>query len=122
MKTLHFTPKNEIHFTSLLMDLLQPITLRSHWDTQLKVDSYIQPFINIIDLIITLGEQEHTGDWDPSIRIEFHNWDTIETQPGYYTIEIENDTLIIEDLNEYYQEIIHKIPISEIASIELIRN
>lgn len=36
-----------------------------------------------LDLILHLGELEHTGDWDPYLKVTLTNDDTFETITGY---------------------------------------
>lgn len=118
-------------FSSFLMDHLKPITMRSHWDNELKINSYIKPLIQAITFITDLGEAEHTSDWDPSIRIQY--WDqndtlqSLETEPGYYIMQIQKENLILEDAENQaechdQEDYYHTIKINTIHTIQLIRN
>ena len=51
-------------------------------------------FKRYLDLILHLGELEHTGDWDPYLKVTLTNDDTFETTTGYPEITI-------GDFNEY---------------------
>ena len=56
----------------------------------------IQAFIFVRDIVDTLGEIEHTGDWDPYLVIELFNGNKLETQSGYWALELKDDKIYIE--------------------------
>ena len=49
-----------------------------------------------LDLILHLGELEHTGDWDPYLKVTLNDGSSFETPNGYPEI-------LIEDFDEDYQ-------------------
>lgn len=49
-------------------------------------------FKALLDAILKLGEEEHSGDWDPSLRITFMDDSSIETLTGYPEIELDEIT------------------------------
>ena len=58
-----------------------------------------------------IGILEHTGDWDPILRIRFRNGESVETHSGYFRIkdaDFEGDLLIDapdqEELKEWEEE------------------
>lgn len=125
MKTLTITADPQNQFSAFLMDHLKPITMRQHWDLSLRINYYIKPLIQTLKFITDLGEAEHSGDWDPSIKITFWNDNQIlkslETEPGYYNMIIQGTDLLLE--KGYKQHQSHNIiPISQIHSIRIIRN
>lgn len=131
MKTLTVTADPQNQFSTFLMDHLKPIEMRQHWGTSLKTDYFIKPLIQTIKFITDLGEAEHTGDWDLSIKITL--WDdddilqSLETDPGYYVMSIQGSNLLLEDSSGRGTETngddsYHILPISQIHTIQVIRN
>lgn len=129
--TVTIKTSSEEQFSGFLLDHLKPLTMRRDWSVSHKINYYIKPFIQTNQLILDLGEAEHTSDWDPSIIIQL--WDqngelqTIETDPGYYVMDIQDTVLLLEDSpgnGEQEDEDIsyHIIPIQSIHSIQLIRS
>lgn len=49
-------------------------------------------FKTLLEGILKLGEEEHSGDWDPSLRITFMDDSSIETLTGYPEIELDEIT------------------------------
>ena len=115
MENLKITADPNNQFSSFLLDNLKPIQMRPHWDLSLKIDFYIQPLIQTIDFISKLGDLEHTGDWDPYLVIETTE-EEIETDSGYYDMEIQGTVLRILQEGGYMT-----IPISKIISITILR-
>ena len=126
-----------------LMDQMYgvPVELGSVEDKAARV-SWLIKFIKDIELIEYLGYLEHTGDWDPFIIIKLKNGEQIETQSGYYDIEIkggfditrlqdlmESKTIVLqftdtknqEEMNWEDEELTHEFELSEIESIMLLR-
>lgn len=107
----------------------EPIKIYPHTEPALLINE-IQAVIDTISLITTLGWAEHTGDWDPYIRIELKDGNTITTDNGYYEMQIQEqehqNILLLEDSEsqgEQWDEDIsyHIIDITTIASIQLLR-
>lgn len=94
-------------------------------------------FKRYLDLILHLGELEHTGDWDPYLKVTLTNDDTFETTTGYPEITIGdfNEDDMPDALNllseitsiGFYQmgdeedETITYYPLSDIKSIQPLR-
>jgi len=117
MKKLKIQIDEKNQISQFMLDHLMPTQMRGHWDAQLKINFYLQPLIQTIDLIMNIGELEHTHDWDPYLHINLTTQDEpIITEHGYYTMTIEGHQLIIEDQDE-----IHHILIPSIQSISLER-
>lgn len=127
MKTFNFEPSTQTQISSLIMDNLNPIKIHISEDIEIQKHN-LRSFIKLKDLIFELGESEHSNDWDPSIKITFNNErESIETEPGYNVIEIDNDDLLIENelgMGDYDDEdqSYFRIPISSIETIQLINN
>jgi len=122
---------SENQFSEFLLNHLKPIRMNSDWGLSLRINYYLQPFLQTIDFAIRLGELEHTGDWDPSIII--HYWDQnqelqrIETDCGYYIMDIQNENLLLEDAPGRGQQedediSYHVIHIQTIHSISIVTN
>jgi len=123
-----------------MMDWMPRIEFGIEVGNSLKINQYLLPFKKFMDLTILLGDIEHTGDWDPSIKVTMSNGDTVETEPGYYNFDIvgnimlledaydcgfENipeDGILDEDLENGEGSSLHHIEIKDISSIQLIRN
>jgi len=92
------------------------------FDNRDTLADHIQSYIKTIDLILLLGEAEHTGDWDPYLYITFKDGTFIETTSGYSQIEILRQEhqyiLVIHDYDEETDEEISHI--KDIYSIESI--
>ena len=108
----------------LLFDSLSknPIIINNDFSIQVARNQ-IQTFIDTLGLIILLGEAEHSGDWDPYIKIKLGNGDEIESLNGYYDMEIQdNETLILYNSEDETNGIgHHEITIENIHSIQLLR-
>ena len=133
MTNLSLMPDPNNQFSAFLLDHLSPTIMRQNWDIALKVNHYIKPLIQTIKFIMDLGELEHSHDWDPFIKIGLFDGDSpdnikyIETQPGYYIMDILNYTLLIEDEVDQGDQndgdiSYHTIPIKDIHSIQLLRS
>lgn len=134
------------HLSSLLMDNEQFTHLElgdkrlTLWD---KVE-LIYAFQLTKDLILNLGNLEHTSDWDPYLRIGLKDGTYVETRNGYYSfnlngfpwdevgvdIEDEINTLFLCSPEEDELELMREdgeelwetnIPIKDIISIDLLR-
>ena len=132
-----FIQKSDTQSSPILFDALSknpiPINqdLPNNWVlSQIQILSQIQSIIKSIELIITLGQAEHTGDWDPYIIINLIDGGSIETQNGYHHMGIQRgqfqNTLLLEDEehmgNQNDGDIsYHIINISNIKSIQLLR-
>lgn len=86
----------------------------------------LKSFHNIKESILELGEIEHTGDWDPYLRINFTNGETLETDNGYHYFETQDDNILLEDAPNQGSETNGDdsyliIPIKDIKSIRLLR-
>ena len=117
----------DCQISPLIMDYIQPLdmTKDAYLSPQQMIDFTLRPWMKLIDLIMDLGEKEHTHDWDPYISIKFKDGNTLTTQNGYYIMNIQNDMLLLEDEEGAGQEkndddSYHIIPINTIASIELL--
>ena len=79
---------------------------------------------NTLNAILRLGDVEHTGDWDPYLKITLADWTIIETETGYPDMddhETLEDTVIvyIENPNPDGEAIPKNINIRNIESIEV---
>ena len=122
MKKSNQMPETEI--SAFLMDNLGPIKIHSQEFPSLAL-VYAQELIKTIELILDLGEEEHSGDWDPYLIITLNSGETIETENGYNYMEITEDlkSLQIETSTEFENEEASYItlPLDQIKTIELKR-
>lgn len=101
------------HISTLLMQTLANNDYSPQDKTQL------QNYINMVNHLISLGEQEHSSDWDPSITV-YTIQKEYQTEPGYYDMHISGDNLLL--LNAYIDtshEMQYIIPIKDILSIHI---
>lgn len=68
-------------------------------------------------MITTLGEQEHSSDWDPALTVTLNNGETIGDEPGFDIAQISEYNLLLEYPNDEDEEWYHTIPIMEIQSL-----
>lgn len=124
---------SESQISSFMLDHMTPVQMRKDWDVELKKLFYVTPFIRVIDLIMDIGEIEHTSDWDPSVKVGYNDPDEpgeveyFETESGYWKMEIQGDNILLEDapgMGSQEDEDIsyHVIPIKELRHLEIIRN
>lgn len=79
----------------------------------------IQPYLGILANTLSLGEQEHSGDWDPYLTYKMTNEDEFDTSPGYiHPKHIENGNMLIITGPDEDEAI---LLIEEIQSITLFR-
>ena len=72
----------DCQISPLIMDYIQPLdmTKDAYLSPQQMIDFTLRPWMKLIDLIMDLGEKEHTHDWDPYISIKFKAGNTLTTQ------------------------------------------
>ena len=75
------TASNQIQLSPILMDNLAAHPILIMGDQQ-----KISLLAAHLDTILQIGELEHTGDWDPSLLIEFTDGSQRETETGYAEI------------------------------------
>ena len=128
-QSLTFSVSTEDQISTFLLDHLQPIQMRRHWDNDMKRRFYIQPLIRTYELIGELGAIEHPDDRDVSIKIELYDRIGFETECGYDTMMIQGGDLLIEDdpdsdapSHDGGADTYWTIAISDIKSIQYIRN
>ena len=121
--------KDQIQISSFILTSLKPLELHheSPYQTKENQINYINQFINTISLIMAIGDIEHSGDWDPSIKIIFTDNTELETEAGYYIMNLQDDKILLENesgIGEQEDEDIsyHILPISKIKSIQIIEN
>lgn len=81
-----------------------------------------------LNAILALGDVEHSGDWDPYLKITLNDGSTIGTENGYSEMEDHEtleDTIIIMVCNhlpsmDNWEPIEKHIKISDIKSIEVL--
>jgi hypothetical protein len=56
----------------------------------------LQGFLFMREFIEALGDEEHSGDWDPYLVITLMDGTKLETINGYWAAEIKEDSLCIE--------------------------
>ncbi len=101
--------------------------------TEIAVTLYAYQLM--LDVIATIGWYEHTADWDPNLKITLHDDSVIETESGYYAIELgdkkddlldsDKDSTVAPDKSRFiyvedHDEKEHAILTSTIKSIEFI--
>lgn len=91
----------------------------THPSLQWRTYEATKIFIQYIDLLIELGNQEHANDWDPYLIIRFNDGrEQLETNFGYYSMDLNPDgQLIIEDFTD--KEIEHILDLRIIHSITI---
>ena len=88
---------------------LSPILMRELSENPFIIDGNSQSLIlfkRYLDLIVHLGNIEHSGDWDPYLLITFTDGSTLETPNGYEDISFGdfNDKDMPNALN-YHEEL-----------------
>lgn len=88
--------------------------------------NHLKEVINLMDFIVTLGEEEHSSDWDIGVKI-IYKVNGIEreiiTEQRFSHIEIDGEDLLIEnelDMGDYNDDDIsyHRVPIMDIIEIK----
>lgn len=51
-------------------------------------------------MITTQGEQEHTNDWDPGLKVGLINGSVLGDEPGFDIANISGDNLLLEHPND----------------------
>lgn len=79
---------------------------------------------NTLNAILRLGDVEHTGDWDPWLKITLADGTIIETETGYPEMDDHKtleDTIIIMVRNhlDNWEPLEKHLSISDIKSIEV---
>jgi len=95
------------------------INHKATWTTPIK---QIEAIELMIGAIMQLGEEEHTSDWDPYIRITNCDDLILDTATGYpeFKIDEANETIIVTLENEDDSTFSKSIAISDIKSIQLL--
>lgn len=125
------TEKDRTQISSYLMDLKPIIEFRKDWDVKYKPLEITQ-FKNACDLILAIGIEEHSGDWDPFLNIKLYDGTEIFTGHGYDTsgLTVNEDTYQIsiemEDYDPKTEEWAEQpktitLYIKDIASIQMAR-
>lgn len=120
--------QNTQQISSYLLEHLKPLELRKDWDPSYK-KSEVTKLLLVKQLILDLGDAEHSGDWDPYIKLGY--WDDnqelvyITTQNGYHVMQIDSDDILLEDelgMAPYQDEDIsyYRLPIASIHSITIL--
>lgn len=119
MDKLNQIIQTEPQISSFLLNQIQYIAPPDKFKS-LRPD-YLNRFKKSIQLILELGEIEHTSDWDPYFIIILQDNTEIITPNGYHEIEITETSISIEieDPNDEDNVILKTIPINDIKSISI---
>ena len=89
-----------VHLSSLLIDQHIKLHLPEGLSLEDRIAS-LSAYQIYINCITTMGDLEHTGDWDPYLVITFDDDSKLETSSGYWEWEIDGSDLIVTtDLEE----------------------
>lgn len=115
MKVLQILTDDQIQLSPIILKHLKP-TKFPFQDLSFRI-TQIKEIIKLYSFIEELGIEEHSGDWDLSLTIQYQDKLKIRTyrsESGYSNIEIIDNKLHIED--EFFTKI---IPIESLISIHL---
>jgi hypothetical protein len=138
MTNLEILPKRQI--STQLADQFETLYFLQGMPAEEKNRQLIA-FAYYLQFILKLGESEHTGDWDPSIKLTFfpgtQDIAELETQAGYADLAFSKNgldpeacplthealSLLVYDYDyDNDEDLIRTIDISTISSIQTIFN
>lgn len=126
MQQNSFTPDSNNQCSGFILDSLKPLERPKTWTDDTWIDFGIKPLIRTLELLSYLGEEEHSSDWDLHLTIYRKDGLPIETDYGYYIMQIQGKMLLIEDSEESDapredggEDIYWTIPITDIIKIEI---
>lgn len=113
--------------STLIMDLHPTYQIPTFKQEQIQIAYHIQKFINTVNLILALGQDEHTGDWDPYLEITLKSGIIITTENGYNHMEITKDQTLLQIEDESGaapngdgDSSYHLFPLNQITKIKLL--
>ena len=128
MQQNSFTPDSHNQCSGFILDNLKPLERPKNWTDGTWIRFGIKPLIRTLELLSYLGEEEHSSDWDLHLTIHRRDGLPIETDCGYYIMEIQGKMLLIEDSEESDaprhdggEDIYWTIPMTDIIKIEIHR-
>lgn len=123
LQQIQSDPQNPQVSTSLMHLLNQPLDFTGLHQFPLTAKQTLQGWLNLKDLCLALGEDEHSGDWDCYLSITKMDGTEIEQPMGYTESKIEGDNLLIytgDENDDCEIENLHwePIPIKDIKTIQ----
>ncbi len=119
-QNLEINPKEQI--SPQLSNQLTPLFLKPEDDLEQR-KKLITLYKTWLDMILKLGEFEHSSDWDPASIIILNDQTRIGDEPGYEVFSISGDNLLLEHPNENGEspdedeDCYYTIPIMDIESV-----
>ena len=86
---------DQLQISSFLLERLTPVTFDPDFPTLFP--QYLETFSKVLKFLDNLGFIEHTGDWDPYLKITLRDGVIIETSSGYWDFKLrqENDMILL---------------------------